>query len=144
MITQDQEVVGPYVARKVGLVWDEKAMYAIGLTRDDEMISGVIYERWTGTSFTCHMAVDGLMTPEYLSAIFHYPFEHCGAVKLIAPVAESNGKCRRFIEHLGFRKEAQLLDAFPDGSLLFYTMKKEQCRFIKEEQWVAAAAVLAQ
>lgn len=107
-------------------------MYAIGLVRDDEMIAGVIYEKWNQVSFTCHIAVDGLMTPEYLKAIFHYPFVHCGARKLIAPIVSSNEKCIRFVENLGFRNEAQLLDAHPGGSLLFYTMEKEQCRFIEE------------
>lgn len=133
MITQDQTIVGPYVSRKVGLVWTPESMYAIGLVNsENEMIAGVIYERWKGVSFVVHIAVDGLMTPEYLKAIFHYPFIHSGAKKLIAPVASSNEKSIKFVEHLGFRKEAQLLDAHPGGSILLYTMKKEECKFLGE------------
>ena len=132
-ILSDKSVVGPWVARKVGTVWTPESCEAIGLTRDDEMIAGVIYEKWKGVSFLFHMAVDGLMTPEYLAAIFHYPFVHCGVRKVIAPISQKNAKSIRFAENLGFRKEAQLLDAHPDGSLLLYTMSREQCRFIGEE-----------
>lgn len=142
MISRDQEVIGMWVARKVGLVWDAKSMHAIGLVNTQgELIAGVIYEKWNGVSFHVHIAIDGLMTPEYLAAIFHYPFVHCGVRKLVAPVSEANAKCRRFVEHLGFRKEAQLLDAHPGGSLLLYTMERAACRFIGEEKWAARLAI---
>lgn len=136
-ILSDKVIVGPWVARRVGLVWNPATATAIGLARRDEMIAGVIYEGWNGASFSCHIAVEGLMTPRYLSAIFHYPFVHCGARKIIAPVSESNARSIRFVQKLGFRKEAQLLDAHPDGSLLLYTMEREKCRFIEERKWAA-------
>ncbi len=72
------------------------------------------------------------MTPAYLAAIFHYPFVHCGASKIIAPVAESNDESIKFVTKLGFRLEHRLLDAHPDGSILLYSMKRDQCRFIGE------------
>ena len=132
--------------------WVQKKLFArfnadeaIGLERSGDMVAGVVYEDWNGASFTCHIAVQGLMTPTYLRAIFHYPFEYCGATKLIAPIAQSNEESVRFVTKLGFRLEAQLLDAHPDGSVLLYTMSRDQCRFIGERhgQRLTIAAVRA-
>jgi hypothetical protein len=125
------ERVAPWVAKKLFARMSADA--AIGLERDGEMIAGVVYENWNGASFVCHIAVEGLMTPAYLGAIFHYPFVHCGATKIFAPVAESNAECVKFVKNLGFRLEHRLLDAHPDGSILLYSMKPDQCRFIGEK-----------
>ena len=132
MITSDKLIVGPWVAKKICGSFHPESSEAIGLERRGAMVAGVIYENWNGRSVVCHIAVQGLMTPSYLYAIFHYPFVYGGLDKIIAPVASSNEESIRFVEKLGFRKEAQILDAHPDGSILLYTMSKDQCRFIKE------------
>lgn len=118
---------------------------AIGLERDGEMIAGVVYENWNGASFVCHIVVEGLMTPAYLAVIFHYPFVHCEAKKIFAPVPESNKSSIRFVEKLGFRLEHRLLDAHPDGALLLYGMTPQQCRFLGEQygQKITVAAASA-
>jgi hypothetical protein len=130
VIVSNKEKVAPWVAKKLFARFN--ADEAIGLERHGEMVAGVVYENWNGASFVCHIVVDGLMTPAYLAAIFHYPFVHCGAAKIIAPVAESNEESIRFVRKLGFREEARLPEAHPDGSLLLFTMTPEQCRFIGE------------
>lgn len=130
MITSDKSVS----------MWVEKKLFAsfnpdspaIGLKRGGDLVAGVVYENWNTASVVCHIVVEGLMTPKYLAAIFHYPFVHLGVNKIIAPVSEGNEKSIRFVQKLGFRKEAQILDASPDGSLQLYTMSREQCRFIGE------------
>jgi RimJ/RimL family protein N-acetyltransferase len=106
---------------------------AIGLERDGEIVAGVVYENWNGASFVCHIAVEGLLTPAYLAAIFHYPFVHCAARKILVPVAESNEKSLRFVGKLGFRLEHRILDAHPDGAILLYGMTPDSCRFIGEK-----------
>ena len=127
-IVSDAAEVGPWVAKKVFGAWNGSP--AIGLSRWGEMVAGVIYENWNRRSVTCHIAVQGLMTPAYLAAIFHYPFVYLGCDKILAPVAESNAESIKFVKKLGFQEEARILDAHPDGSLLIYTMAKAACRFI--------------
>lgn len=129
-IVTGKDTVAPWVAKKLFARFN--ADEAIGLESDGEMVAGVVYEDWNGASFVVHIVVQGVMTPKYLAAIFHYPFIHCGASKLIAPVAESNEESVKFVTKLGFRLEHRLLDAHPDGSLLLFTMTPEQCRFIEE------------
>lgn len=129
MIVIGAEKVAPWVSKKM-LGARFKADEAIGLERDGEIVAGVVYEDWNGASFVCHIAVEGRMTPGYLGAIFHYPFVHCGAQKIIAPVAESNEDSVAFVENLGFRLEHRILDAHPDGAIRLYSMTADNCRFI--------------
>ena len=96
------------------------------------MIAGVLYENWNRRSVICHISVQGLMTPAYLAAIFHYPFVYLGCDKIIAPISEANAESIEFVTNLGFQEEARLLGAHPDGSLLLYTMERQKCRFIGE------------
>ena len=132
-ITSDKLVVGPWVAKKTAGIFAPESSEAIGLQRRGEVVAGVIYEGWTGRSMMVHVAVEGLMTPSYLAAIFHYPFVHVGANMLIAPVSEGNTKSINFVRKLGFRLEGRIPDAYPDGALLIYTMRRDECKYLKEK-----------
>lgn len=132
MITSDKVIVGPWVAKRINGTFTPETSQALGLIRQ-ELVAGVLYENWNGASVAAHIAVEGLLTPGYLAAIFDYPFNVLGVRKIIAPIAESNTRSVNFVKKLGFRKEAQLLDAHPDGSLLLYTMTPGQCRFIGDK-----------
>lgn len=129
-IRSDPEVVGPWVAKRIFGPWT--GCPALGLERGGALVAGVLYENWNRRSVTCHIAVQGLMTPAYLAAIFHYPFVYLGCDKILAPVAESNAESIKFVKKLGFQEEARILDAHPDGSLLIFTMTRQDCRFIGE------------
>ena len=107
------------------------------------MIAGVLYENWNRRSVTCHIAIQGLITPTYLAAIFHYPFVYLGCDKIIAPISEANAESIEFVSNLGFQEEARLLDAHPDGSLLLYTMERQKCRFIGDRYGQRLAASTA-
>ena len=130
-ITKDKMRVGPWVGRKAFLQFTPEDSKVIGLERAGEIVAGVIYTGWNGRSICCHIAVQGLLTPSYLAAIFHYPFIHCGAEKIIAQVAESNEESRRFCKKLGFTEECRIADSHPDGAIIIYTMTREACRFIE-------------
>ena len=130
MIVASKDRVGAWVAKKLFARFNPDE--AIGLERSGQMVAGVVYESWNGASFIVHIVVDGLMTPAYLGAIFHYPFVHCGASKIIAPIAPSNEESIKLVTKMGFTREATLSDAHPDGDLLLYTMKPEACRYIGE------------
>lgn len=131
-ITTDKASVVPWVSRQVSIAIDAQAPAGVGLERDGALVAGVIYTGWNGRSLICHVAVHGLLTPAYMAAIFHYPFVHCGADKIIAPVIETNAESRRFVTKLGFVEEARIADAHPDGAIIIYTMRRAACRFIGE------------
>ena len=131
-ITTDKARVGPWVGKKAFVELGERAFQCVGLERGGEIVAGVLYAGWNGRSIVCHIAVQGLLTPAYMAAIFHYPFIHCGAEKIIAPVDESNAESRRFVQKLGFTEEARIADAHPDGAIIIYTMQRSACRFIEQ------------
>ena len=140
-ITSDKLIVGPWVAAAVNADFSPYAAEAIGLRRNGKLVAGVIYENWNGASLQVHVAVQGVMTPKYLAAIYHYPFVHVGAKKLIAGIGEGNKESIRFVSKMGFRLEGRIPDAHPDGALLLYTMSREQCRYLGEryEQRIVAS-----
>lgn len=76
-----------------------------------------------------HIVVEGRMTRDYLYAIFHYPFVHVGVDKVYCPIAESNVNSIRLCKKMGFRREATLRDAHPDGDIYLFSLKRSKCRF---------------
>lgn len=140
-IVSSKQTVAPWVAKKLFGRFNPDE--AIGLEKNGELVAGVIYENWNRRSIVCHIVIDGRMTPSYLAAIFHYPFMYLGVDKIIAPVAESNEESIKFVENLGFEREATLSDAHPDGAILLYTIKRTACRFIGE-RYASRLVVAAQ
>lgn len=105
---------------------------ALALVRDGKIAAGVLYEDWNGRSIVAHIALQGRMTPKFLAAIFHYPFEHCGAHKIICPIPSDNARSIALAKNMGFRCEAVILDASPTGDILIHTLIKTDCRFLGE------------
>jgi RimJ/RimL family protein N-acetyltransferase len=132
-ITTDSERVNTFVARQMGLEsWLDG--WGIGLEEDGELIAGVTFDNFNGASICMHVAAaEGKrwMTREYLWFCFHYPFEQLGVKRITGLVPASNTVAQRFDEHLGFKLEARLKDAAPDGDLLVYAMFKDDCRFLR-------------
>lgn len=113
-------------------------MQAIGLRRAGQLVAGVAYEGHNGRNVWMHVAaVPGghWMTRDFLRAVFGYPFLVCGVDRVSGYVNASNAAARRLDEHLGFRVEATLAGAAPDGGdVLVYVMRRQDCRFIKRFQ----------
>jgi RimJ/RimL family protein N-acetyltransferase len=111
-------------------------MKGLGLERDGQLIAGVLYEGFTGRNVWMHVAAEPgkkWMTREYLRYCFHYPFNEMGVDRVSGYVAASNADARKLDEHLGFKPEATLRGAAPDGSdVILYVMWRDDCRFLKD------------
>ncbi|MFJ0379149.1 GNAT family N-acetyltransferase [Bordetella bronchiseptica] len=134
MITFDAEVVGPWVASRVGKPYVPGTCSAIGRVVNGKIVAGVLYEEFNGTNVFCHIAGDGRgwLSRNFLSIIFDYPFRQLKVKRITGVVASSNEAARKFDEHLGFELEAILLGAHPDGDLLVYKMTADKCRWLKD------------
>lgn len=130
MIVQGPKV-GFWVAQRVKGKYHADDSAAIGLDRGG-LVAGVIYENWNGVSVTCHIAIESTITRGYLGAIFRYPFVTLGVRKILAPVAANNWKSRKMVAKMGFREEARIAEAHPDGDLLIYTLTTERCKYLGE------------
>lgn len=137
--------VGHWTASRIDGQYFEANSQAIGLKKDGRIVAGVIYEHWNGKSVVCHMAVEGRLNRNFLWIIFDYAYNVCCVEKIILPVASSNLKSIKLVLNMGFEEEARLTNAHPTGDLVFFTMKRTDCRFLgvrygKVESFAPAAA----
>ena len=121
-----RSIVGGFAAR------DD--LVGIGLRRDGELVACALYEGFNGKNMWVHLAaVPGRhwLNRSFLRAGFIYPFDICGVQRLSGYVNESNHEARRFDEHVGFKEEARLRGAAPDGGdVLLYVMWRKDCRYV--------------
>lgn len=110
-------------------------MKGLGLERDGELVAGVLYEGFNGKNVWMHVAAEPgsqWMTRPFLRYCFEYPFNEMKVDRVSGYVNASNEAARRLDEHLGFKQEARLTGAAPDGGdVLIYVMWRQDCRFLR-------------
>jgi RimJ/RimL family protein N-acetyltransferase len=122
--------VGHWAAKRLNCGYFEDRSQAIGLQKNSDLIAAVIYENWNGTSVYCHVVFEGRLTTRYLREVFRYPFIDCGVNKIIAPINSGNEKAQQLVKNMGFVEEARITGAVANGDVVFYTLTKQDCRFI--------------
>lgn len=134
-----EEVAAPFMELHCHSHGAFTAGRAIGLVDfDDEertatMVAACWYESWNGANINMHVAAlpgRRWMTRDFLFAVFDYPFRVCNVKRITGLVPSHNYDARRFDEHIGFKLEATLKDAAPDGDLLVYAMFKQDCKWL--------------
>jgi RimJ/RimL family protein N-acetyltransferase len=119
-------VVGSTPFTTVALVKDSQAtMPAI--------LAAVVYDNFTRINVDAHIAVAHrhAMTPEFLGAIFRYPFLQLKVARITCKVAASNAASRRLCRHFGFLEEGLCRKALPNGEdLVLFGMLKSECRWL--------------
>jgi RimJ/RimL family protein N-acetyltransferase len=99
-----------------------------------ELIAGIWFESFNGANINMHVAAKPgarWMNKEVLWYAFYYPFVECNVRRITGLVAASNIHAQKFDEKIGFKLEARLKDAAPDGDMLVYVMFREDCRWLK-------------
>lgn len=134
LVVDRPDLVGPWVAERIGGFYHPIGGYAMGVEDDGVLIAGVMYDSYfKDGSIMMHVAAEPgrrWLTRERLRIFFHYPFEYLGVRKVIGLVQSTNKEAIRFDEHIGFNLEARLTGACVGGDLLLYTMTRNQCRFL--------------
>ena len=105
----------------------------IGLEEDGELIAGVVYNEWNKCNVNMHVASIGnrrWMTREYLWMCFDYPFNQLKVKRITAFIEDENHDAIRFDEHLGFKYETRMKDAYVNGDILIYVLRRDDCRFL--------------
>lgn len=123
--------VGHWTAEKLKAGYFAERSNAIGFVRDGKLVAGVIYENWNGKSLINHIVIEGRVNRTFLRSICDYAFNVCKVNKSIAPVSSDNEKSIKFVEKMGYKKEATIKDAHPKGDILIYSLVREDCRFLE-------------
>ncbi len=133
IITNAHAYVGTWVAERVNAVY-RPGDTTIGLVDAEQgLIAGVLYQNFNKVNISAHIAaVPGArwLTKSFLFAIFDYPFNELGVKRITGFVPAWNKQAQRFDEHLGFVREATLEDVLPEGDLIVYRMKRQECRWL--------------
>ena len=135
IVTGHDNIVGPWVCSRAGGSWSEGRGTTIGLldTASNKLICGVLYEDFNGANLSMHIAAEPgarWAQSEFLRVWFDYPFRQLGCKRITGIIASTNTASRRMAEHLGLVLEATLKDAHPEGDLLIYAMRKQDCRWL--------------
>ena len=105
----------------------------LGIEENGELIAGVVYNEFNHVNINAHIAGIGKswLTKEFLWMIFDYPFNQLKAKRISAFIEDENIEAIKFDEHLGFKYETRLKDAYINGDILVYVMRKEDCKWLK-------------
>lgn len=127
--------VGAWIQEHGGGYYREGSA-CIGLERNGELIAGVLYDYHNGENGSVYMHVASnahyWLDRHYLEICFDYPFNQLKCRTVIGLVEDTNLKARKLDEHLGFKLTAVIPEGHPEGDLLIYTMRKKDCRWLKE------------
>lgn len=129
----DTAVAGPWVAERAKIhEWNPLKSQAIARVVKGQIVGGVLYTECNGVNVLMHVAGEGnWLSRKMLQLCFEYPFKHLKVRRVTGIVISNNLEARKFDEHLGFRLEATLKDAHPEGDLLIYCMTAAECRWLK-------------
>lgn len=106
---------------------------ALGVVQSDKIVGGVVYHCHRGFDicFGAAFVTHTWARPATLRALFDYPFNQLGCVRVTAVTGRKNKRARNMLEHVGFRLEGvarKALDGINDGYV--YGLLKEDCRWI--------------
>lgn len=124
---------GRVVARRAGTFFNPECDRCVSVVVGGELIGGVTYQGYTGTSIQMHMAgmADRWATRDFMWVIFDYPFNQLGVERVFGQLVESNTRALEIVEKLGFKRVARVEGVFPTGACIVSTMERADCRWLK-------------
>ena len=130
----ESDRVGTWVMQQNDGVWLPGQGFCFGVEDSEgRLIAGVAFDNYNVASVQIHVAAlpgKNWISKSLLEQVFSYPFRRLGVKKLIGLVGSTNAEALKFDLALGFRIEATLKDAYPDGDLLILSMTQDQCRWL--------------
>lgn len=131
-------LVARWVAKRIPSYQVSPGSRAIGIAKGDDLVAGVVYERWNGVHIEASIAAErgsAWASRSALFAMFYYPFVtlNCEAISVLVPA--SNLESMNLATKLGFEPEALIKYAAHDGSTLVVLKQfREQCRWLRHGQ----------
>jgi hypothetical protein len=129
-LIHDDDRVYDYIAGKSGLV---HVRDFIGIARevDGQLVAAVGYDHHQDWSCSFHIAaeprgIDRLL----LRMMFEVPFKQWDYRLLLGIIQAGNAKSLNIASRLGFSTVLSLADAHPSGSLEFWTLRREDCKWL--------------
>jgi len=130
-IVINNERIGRLLATCADIPWFD-GMATIARVRDKEILGGVLFTDYTGSSICIHVhAFDKRwINKDMLWVTFHYPFIQLGVTTLFGKVEAANKHALDFDLKLGFKEVAIIPDVFPSGAMVVLSMCRHSCRWL--------------
>lgn len=136
-VVADNRRAFEYVNARIGINYVQN-MTGICLLREGEVIAAVVYQDFNGSNIILHIAAEPgrkWMNRAFLYWCFHYPFVQLHANRLTVWVNSDNLTSLAFVKRLGWRDEATLVGAGPQGQdVQLLVMRRENCKYVEEGQ----------
>jgi hypothetical protein len=102
------------------------------VTPEGNVLGGVIYDGYTGGCIFMHQAgfSRNWLIGNMIWIVFDYPFNQLHVKKVAGTIPSRNKELLDFNRRLGFKEEARIKDAYPDGDMIVLTMERADCRWL--------------
>ena len=134
LVVGQNKRVSDWVSSKIGTAEWSGNYSAIGAEMDGKLVGGMVVDGWVqGVRCTLHMAGEGpvWITRSILREVFTYVFYQLDCKVAIGWVSSGNAKSMRLTQHLGFKEVGRIADGCSDGDLVYFAMRKTECRWIR-------------
>lgn len=128
-----------WIAERASLV-PGPAFRAIEAVDEAGKIHGQVgYDGWTPNAVCMHVALEHPAALRHLLRPgFGIPFCELGREVALACVLSTNARSLALVPRLGFRFAYRVRDGWRRGvDLVWFEMRREDCRYVKEERWAA-------
>lgn len=127
---KEQEAIA-WCRKVIGLEGFPGFCRAISVEDDKGFVAVVALSNFTKRNVDLHIAArpnSKWFSADLFTSVFSYVFEKLGAARVTGLIRASNARCRKFVEHLGFKLEGTMRSAFPDDDLCIYGFLAEEYR----------------
>lgn len=129
MIVQGEEV-SKWVMSKTGGMTHDK-MTSLGWIRNNELVSGFVFDNWTGHNLLVHQRQDKIASRKFWKAVAEYCFVTLGCKRITGSVSENNEKALALNKNIGFEEEGRMKEAGSNGEdLILMVLWKDKCRML--------------
>ena len=130
MIVQGPEVSEWVMTKSGGIVHNH--MTSMGLIRDNKLVSGFVFEGYTGKNLIVHQRQDAMASRTFWKAVAEYCFVTLGCTRITGTVSANNEKALKLNKNIGFEEEARLKEAGADGEdMVLMVLWRDKCRMLK-------------
>lgn len=109
----------------------------VGVARevDGQIVAAAGYDHHQESSCCLHLAVEPRgLNRAFIYKLFSVPFQQWKYNCLIGIIQRGNVQSANIARHLGFTQFAELPGAHPSGSLDFYRIYADECKWLKRLQ----------
>ena len=132
----DAPGAGALIMSKVGVreQFNEALDHSIA-TFDDNgaLLGGFVVCGYTQASMVVHMAgcTPSWCSRELMRVLFSYGFDQLGLRRMLATVSSANTRALELDLRAGWRMEAIIEDAYPDGHMIILSMDRARCKWLE-------------